>query len=149
MKVKLIYCDFNEIEGKYKNNLRTKRLVSQNNTSTTKNTSSTLLPYCNVVGSQPCSCYYSNVPNVLQFELSNDDLTRQATMANGTGPESCEELKNIGYTLDGFHMVRFKTNVVKAVYCKFNYTELDAYNEESTKQSTTKQFGKSLLKVIF
>jgi len=138
-KVKLVFCDFNEIEGKDKKN---SRIVSQNNTSKTKNTSSTPLPHCNAVGSQPCSCYYSKVPNVLQFELSNDELTRQATMKNGTGPESCEELKNIGYTLDGFHMVRFKTNMVIAVYCKFNYTEIDENNEESTTQSTLKPSSK-------
>jgi len=138
-KVKLIFCDFIEIEGK---NQKNSRLVSQNSTSIPKNTSSTCLPLCNVVGSQPCSCYYSKFPNVLQFELSNDELTRQATMTNGTGPESCEELKKIGYTLDGFHVVRFKTNIVKAVYCKFNYTEIDEYNEESTTQSTLQLFSK-------
>jgi len=142
-KVKLIYCDFNEIEEKYKNNFETKKSTLKNNTSTTENTSSTTIStYCNSVGSQPCSCFYSNVPNMLQFELSNDESTTEAMSENGSGPKSCEELKNIGYTLDGFHMVRFKTNIVKAVYCRFDYTETDEYNPESFTQSTLKPFSK-------
>ena len=142
-KVKLIYCDFNEIEGKYKNNFETKKSTLKNNTSTTENTSSTTIStHCNSVGSQPCSCFYSNVPNMLQFELSNDESTTEAMSENGPGPKSCEELKNIGYTLDGFHIVLFKTNIVKAVYCKFDYTETDEYNPESFTQSTLKPFSK-------
>jgi len=134
-KVKLIYCDFNEIDGKYKKSFSTKRLASPNNTSTTKNTSTmAILPYCDAVGSQPCSCFYSTFPNLLQFELSNDELTRQATSANGTGPGSCEELKNIGYTLDGFYMVRFKTNIIKSIYCIFNYAEKDENNPKTTNE---------------
>jgi len=142
--VKLIYCNFNDMEEKIKKNIRSERLAPKNITATTKNTSSRILPHCNAVGSQPCSCYYSSFPNVLQFELSNDEFTRQATSTNGTGPESCEELKNIGYTFDGFYMVRFKTNIVKTIYCIFNYPEKDEHNQESTNQSTLKQFSKIL-----
>lgn len=126
-KVKVVYCDFDEIEEKVKKNLRTKRFASQNSTSSTSsNKSTSFLPNCDAFGSQPCSCYYSTSPDILQFELSNDQLTRQALSDNnGTGPKSCEELKNIGYSFDGFYVVRssFKTKKIKIVYCLFNYTE--------------------------
>ncbi len=35
-KVQIVYCDFDEIEEKFKKNLRTKRLATQNSTSSTK-----------------------------------------------------------------------------------------------------------------
>ena len=108
-----------------------------------------ILPYCDAVGSQPCSCFYSTFPNLLQFELSNDELTRQATSSNGTGPASCEELKNFGFTLDGFYMVRFKANIVKTIYCIFYHSEKDEYNPDSTTQSTLPPLSKTSFKVSF
>jgi len=141
-KVKLIYCDFIDNKRKDHKNVGHTKLDSQNNNSVTKNTSSKFLPHCHAIGSQPCSCFYSNFTNDLQFELSNDELTRKAMSLNGTGPDSCDALKNIGYTLDGFYMVRFKANIVKSIYCMFNYTEKDEYNPETTTQSTSKPFSK-------
>ena len=134
-KVQLVYCDFKKISKK---NVIPKGLTSSNSCKPKTNISSRVLPYCNMVGSQPCSCYYSKFVNVLQFELSNDEVTRQAASENGAGPKSCDDLKNIGYTFDGFYMVRFKTNVIKTVYCMFNYNEDDEYDQEITTQSTMK-----------
>ena len=95
-KVKVIYCDF-DIKGHKKDQMRlkTKTLPSKEN-----NISKLALPYCHDAGSQPCSCYFSNFSNILQFELSNDEVTRSASSENGTGPQNCDELKNIGHTLD-------------------------------------------------
>lgn len=57
-KVKLVYCEFNEIKEKDKTNVATKIIESQNTTSTEKRKSSGALPHCNDIGSQPCSCYH-------------------------------------------------------------------------------------------
>ena len=134
-KTKLVYCDFREIKVETKNNLVKQRLATQNIGSI--ETSSKVLSHCNdVIGGQLCSCYYSKFPNILQFELSNGEVTRQASRDNGTGPQSCDELKKIGYTFDGFYMVRFKTNIIKTVYCMFNYSEEEDYRQESSSQST-------------
>ena len=84
---------------------------------------------------------------MLQFELSNDEITRKASSDYGTGPRSCEELKKIGYTFDGFYMVRNKTNIFKAVYCVFEYSETDEYVLDSTTQSTLKTTSKFPFKV--
>lgn len=95
-------------------------------------------PHCNRAGSQPCSCYYSSFPDFMQFELSNDQVTILESSEHGTGPQNCEELKNIGYTLDGFYMVRFKVNIIKMVYCMFNYIEQEEENQTSTIKPTLK-----------
>lgn len=73
--------------------------------------------------------HYSNFPDILQFQLSNDEGTRAASSENGIGPQNCEELKSIGHTLDGFYLVRFKTNIIQTVYCVFT--------EKTTQPPTT------------
>jgi len=143
-KVKLVYCDFNEIKGKEKKNA----VATQNINQATTNISARSLPYCNVVGSQPCSCHYSKFSDIMQFELSNDEVTRSASSENGTGPQSCEELETIGYTFNGFYMVRFKSSIIKTVYCKFNRTKTERKSEETTTQSTLKPTSKLSLKVF-
>ena len=133
-KVQLVYCNFDDMGGEVIRNVTIKSLPLKNST---KNK-----PYCKIVGSQPCSCYFSKLANVTQFEQSNDEVTRQAISENGAGPKSCEELKTIGYTFDGFYMVRDKTNKIQTVYCVFNYSEKDEYNLEGTVQSTRKPISK-------
>jgi len=71
-------------------------------------------------GYQPCTCYYPDHPNVTIFELGTDQTTINATAINGTGPGNCEDLKQLGYSLEGFHMVRFNSKTVKIIYCTFN-----------------------------
>ena len=34
---------------------------------------------------------------------------------NGTGPETCKDLIDLGYTLVGFYMVRFNSNRIKII----------------------------------
>jgi len=138
-KVKLVFCNFKD-----QTNAMTKITLSRNITSLETHTSSR---FCNSVGSQPCSCYHTKISNMLQFELSNDEVTRKASSEYGTGPKSCEELKKIGYTFDGFYMVRNKTNIFKAVYCVFEYSETDEYVLDSTTQSTLKTTSKFPFKV--
>ena len=117
-------------------------MESQNIRSTETSFSSRGSKYYNGVGSQACSCYQSKNANILQFELSNDEVTRQASSNNGAGPKSCEDLKDLGYTFDGFYMVKFKTNIIKTVYCVFHYREEDEYNPQGSPQSTLKPISK-------
>ena len=71
---------------------------------------------CGILEVQPpCTCYYPDNQNVPQFELDTDEITNNASSLNGTGPESCEDLRSNGYNLAGFYMVRFKPKRVKAV----------------------------------
>ena len=77
--------------------------------------------FCRGAGSQPCTCYYPDHRDVTLFELSTDDVTKSATeRANGTGPASCEDLGKMGYSLNGFYMIRFSPQRVKAAFCIFN-----------------------------
>ena len=116
IKVKIIYCDFLNITA-VGHNTETRNMIQSN--TTYKNKSESPM-YCNGLGSQPCSCYYSNTPNILQFELSNDEITRKALSENGTGPASCSDLESIGYTFDGFYIVRSDAKTMKIIFCKFN-----------------------------
>jgi len=148
-KVKIIFCDFNEmgVKNKKLDNRTQHSGLMQNNISKI----SRLSTVCNDYGSQPCSCYYSNFPDVLQLELSNDEVTRFASKENGTGPEGCEDLKHIGHTLDGFYFVRFKTNIIKTVYCMFNYSEQDENKSavlSSAIQSTLKPRKRKILHIV-
>jgi len=139
-KVKIIYCDFDVVTKKDRIEVGTKTLVSKHDIS---KPSSEVLPSCNAVGSQPCSCHYSNFPDIIQFELSNDEATLSASSENGTGPQNCEGLKNIGYTLDGFYLVRFKTNIIQTVYCVFNYSEQEENRPVTTTQPPSKPAARS------
>jgi len=66
---------------------------------------------------------------IQQLELSSDEITRNASRVNGTGPTSFKDLESIGYTviytLNGFYVVKFNDRIMKIVYC--NYIELMRY----------------------
>jgi len=87
--------------------------------------------------------HYSNFPDILQFQLSNDEGTRAASSENGIGPQNCEELKSIGHTLDGFYLVRFKNNIIKTVYCMFNYSEQEENHSVTTTQLSSTPAARS------
>jgi len=111
IKVKIIYCDFkNPTTVGNDKGANTECISNLNNKSQSL--------YCNGLGSQPCSCYYSNSPNISQFELSSDETTRKALLDNG--PTSCEDLKIIGYTIKGFYMVRLNAKILKTIFCEFH-----------------------------
>jgi len=121
IKLKAIYCNFNDSSSK---NMFLKKEETY---------------FCNGFGSQPCSCYFSNFRDIIQFELSSDENTRKASKANGTGPASCQDLRNLGHKLNGFYMIRFKERVIKAIFCnlKKNYeTQKIQKTGETTKKST-------------
>ena len=89
----------------------TRRSIKSKNTSSPQSDQ-----LCGILEVQPpCTCYYPDYPNVPQFELDTDEITNNASSLNGTGPESCEDLRSNGYNLAGFYMVRFKPKRVKAV----------------------------------
>ena len=49
--------------------------------------------------------------------MSNDEITMSAMDKNGTGPVTCAELKEFGYTSNGFFLLRFNTTTIKIAYC--------------------------------
>lgn len=136
VKVRIIYCDFlgNTTD-------KTTNKINYVESSSNWNKSESML-YCNGLGSQPCSCYYSNSPNILQFELGNDEITRQALSGKSAGPASCKDLETIGYTFDGFYIVRFRVKAMKTVFCRFNRTS--AKLENNNKTSSTLKPSKTL-----
>lgn len=76
LKVKIIYCEFNTEITKNDTKTIVKRSTLKKNER--KNVSSV----CKGIGSQPCSCYYFNFSEILQFELSSDEITRNAVHVN-------------------------------------------------------------------
>ena len=86
----------------------------------------------------PCTCYHPDHPDVTKFELDTDETTQNTSSLNGTGPASCEDLKFIGYNLSGFYLVRFKPNIIQAIYCGFN----QRIESLSNKNYQTKIFSK-------
>ena len=44
---------------------------------------------------------------------------KNAADVNGTGPETCKDLIDLGYTLEGLYMVRFNLNRIKRINCNF------------------------------
>ena len=48
-------------------------------------------------GAQPCTCYYPDHPNVTLFQLDTDEIPKNATSVNGTGPKNCEDLLFMRY----------------------------------------------------
>ncbi len=85
---------------------------------------------CSRFGSQPCTCYYPDNPKVQKFELSADEVTEKASVVNGSGPQSCQDLKNGGYNLNGFYMVRFNSKRANTVFCEFNESVKKSEKEE-------------------
>lgn len=115
VKVKIVYCDFSAMTNENYNKHRNTRAVFNKKTTIKRKVSR----FCDGVGSQPRSCYFSNQPNVLQLELSSDPVTRNASRENGAGPRNCEDLQNIGYTIKGFYIVRSRTLRMKMIFCEF------------------------------
>lgn len=133
-KVKIVYCYFDQIIKNNKSNTRIKRSMLLKNSGTK---SSNYKPVCNGAGSRPCSCYNTNSQDVLQFELSDDDVTRAASSDNSTVLSNCEELQHVGHTLDGFYMVRDNSFVIKIVYCIYNQIRKENYDPVTLGRSTT------------
>ena len=135
-KVKIVYCDFHQPTAKEDKKIRKRRTVLKNSDEILPSNTKVI---CNNAGSQPCSCFYSTSPNILQFEISNDELTRNAMNENGTGPATCEELLHIGYIQDGFYMLRFNLKTIKIVYCKLGeeYRKARMKEKENNQLQTT------------
>ena len=55
-----------------------------------------------------CTCYYPDNTDVIQFEM--DEIAENATKQNGLGPTTCQDLESVGYTLNGFYLVRFNSS---------------------------------------
>ncbi len=152
-RMKAVFCDFTEMsEINEKAQVKTKRDVvksksktspriiskravvkSENKTSPRKKTP----PFCNGIGSQPCSCHLKNDPTVPQFELGTDEITRNAASKDGNGPATCEDLKKLGHTLNGLYLVREDSKIVKFVYCNYNPL-ITLQKKSSTKKPATK-----------
>jgi len=133
LKVKIIYCDFDQIFSSFGELKRDKRSdLKKNVTVFSKN----VARVCRDSGSQPCSCYYSNFRFILQFEMSEDIITRSAMDENG-GARTCEELNKSGYNLDGFYMLRFNVTTIKTSFCKFNKTKQKTKNKNKNKNDSS------------
>ncbi len=149
MKVKIVYCDFDENIENSNENLRYKQSILQKiDTTTSKNANRV----CKGVGSQPCSCFFSNSRDILQFEMSDDEITMSAIHKNGIGPETCEELNQMGYELDGFYMLRFNSTLIKTTYCRLNEMKIrtnkgkkDKYELTTVEPLTSTLLGKRLM----
>jgi len=113
IKVKIVYCEFEKrIFKNGKTNLKKIRPTIDKNATEKL---SKIPKFCQGIGSQPCSCYFSNSQNILQYDLSSDEITR-----NAAKPENCNDLNQLGHLLDGFYMVRYSKKVMKIVFCKFD-----------------------------
>lgn len=142
-----VFCDFTEmseiIENDANNKVKSKREVVKPGIN---NSPRKVPPFCNGVGSQPCSCYSKNDPNVPQFELSTDEVTRNAVSKNGKSPANCENLKSLGHTLNGFYLVCLDSKMIKFVYCNYNPL-ISLQHKSSTKNPSTST--KNTAKVTF
>jgi len=126
IKVKIVFCDFSN---------PTKDGNKSINVPSSLKTNKTGPPlYCKGLGSLPCSCYFSNSPNILQFDLSSDDATSRALSENGTGPTSCTDLQFIGYQLKGFYLVRSHSKTIKTVFCDFLKAPIQKENNNQFSQ---------------
>jgi len=106
--------------------------------------------FCKKVGSQPCTCYYPDHPNVTDFELSTDEITRKMSGGNGTGPSNCTDLGNIGYSLTGFYMVRFNSSKrLKAIFCEFDETAFASIENQKVTAVQTLLVDKSSKRLRF
>ena len=108
--------------------------------------------FCRDAESQPCTCYYPDHPDVIQFELGADQITKNACSVNGTEPSNCEDLQSIGHHLMGFYMVGFNPKRVKVIYCEFDQIKSEQLsNNFATIPNTSNQvdkYFKSSSKVI-
>lgn len=130
LKVKIVFCDFHQnIENIQQMRRKRRAILKKNETVLPKNS----LGVCKSVGSQPCSCYLSNFTETLQFELSNDEITRNAVHNNG--PSTCEELHQMGHNLDGFYFLRFNIRTIRTAFCKLN--EVKTKNKNEGKELTS------------
>jgi len=93
--------------------------------------------FCSSVGSQPCTCYYPDHKSIPQFELGNDELTKNASGLNGTGPGNCQDLKDLGYKLEGLYLVRFNSKRIKTIYCSFNNETIKNTKNQDRNQKVT------------
>jgi len=100
------------------------------------------------VGSQPCTCYYPDHKSVPQFELSNGSFTGKASGVNGTCPGNCQDLRDLGYNLSGFYMVRFKRKRIKPIYCEFNNDTVTKGGNQATIVKGTNKNGFNTSKSI-
>jgi len=138
LKVKITYCDFNKAIEKSNSSINHQKFKSSH-----EEISSKRPKLCYGVGSQPCSCYYSNFPKILQFELSNDEITK-----NTNGMKSCEDLESSGYTLKGFYMVRYNASRMRTIFCDFYKPKIKAENGKKSAKLTSKQCDKNLCPYI-
>jgi len=118
IKVKTFYCQFNK--GNLKIDKKKLKIIQSPVEKNGTGAISRVSRFCQGIGSQPCSCYSTNYPNILQFELSSDEITRNASRENGMGPESCKDLQKHGHSLKGFYMVRYKVKIMKIIFCNFD-----------------------------
>jgi len=132
IKLKIMYCDFHQLSTKKKISTSNKLVLEFDASATRSNVSR----FCNGVGSQPCSCYYSKQRDIIQFELSTDEITRNASTERGTGPGNCKDLKKLGHTLEGFYLARFKDKIMKIIFCKFS--DINREPEKKQEKRTTK-----------
>lgn len=102
-----------------------------------KNETKNVSRVCKGIGSQPCSCYYSNSSEILQFELSSDEITKNAVHVNGTGPATCNDLQDIGHYLNGFYFIRVDSTTIKSTFCKFNEMTTKTKHKENGECNTT------------
>jgi len=135
IKVKIVYCDFS-------NPTPDGNIKSINVPSSLKTNNTGPPSYCKGLGSLPCSCYYSNSPNILQFDLSSDDATSRALSENGTGPTSCTDLQFIGYQLKGFYLVRSHSKTIKTVF--YDFLKAPIQKENNNNQFSQKKNGDRL-----
>jgi len=140
MKLKAMYCNFKKLSSENKLSKTDDTLKNDATMSLSK-----VSKFCNGFGSQPCSCFYPNVRDVPQFELSSDDITRSALKANGAGPTSCKDLEKLGHRLNGFYMVRFKERVIKIIFCNLKIYETQVMQKGG--KTTTKKKTKHLNRI--
>jgi len=106
-RAKPIYCDFNQTSNS-SNQVAAPPLLNKNDVGASA--PSRRLRFCGGLVGQECTFYYSDHP----------DAPKLQTRSNYTEPTSCEDLREIGYALNGYYMVRFNGIKVKTVYCNLN-----------------------------
>jgi len=140
MKVRIVFCDFNPSMEKEIDEGQTALLTSKHDA-----VSSPERLRCNAgIGSKPCSCHRSDHSDMLQIELSTDEVTRHASSKTGPGPSSCKDLEIIGHTLEGFYMIRNNGKKMIIVYCTFYSKEKEEESKTMKSNSMTRQVVKDL-----
>jgi len=76
--------------------------------------------------------------SVLQFEISGDEITKFVVSGPAAvGPSSCQDLRMIGHSLDGFYTIRSNATVMKTIYCDFYGKIGNKMNPTTTMPSTS------------